>query len=105
VLEINDDIPIVSSSTILISLKEEVPKSSKDLEDISKTTFIGFVSEISPKGVTVRFSNGLTKLILPKDLESSLSSYKVGQVVRTGKNKLGRLTLKQKVIYFGNQKL
>jgi hypothetical protein len=44
----------------------------------------------------------MKKLILVKDLEivqDFLTLYKVGKVVRTSKNKLDRLTLKQSVIY------
>jgi len=44
----------------------------------------------------------MKKLIFVKDLEivqDFLTLYKVGKVVRTSKNKLDRLTLKQSVIY------
>jgi hypothetical protein len=52
--------------------------------------------------VTVRFLDGLKKLILVKDLETVqdfLELYRPGKVVRCSKNKLDRLTLKQSVIY------
>jgi hypothetical protein len=58
---------------------------------------VGFVSESNRKGVTVRFLAGLKKLVLIKDLENTnnfSSIYKVGKVVRVGKNKLDRLCLK-----------
>lgn len=65
----HEDIPIVTSHALLISLKDEVPKSAKDLE-ANQGTFVGFVSEVTPKGVIVRFMDGLKKLIVPKDLET-----------------------------------
>lgn len=51
---------------------------------------------------------GLKKLILIKDLETTnnfTSIYTIGKVVRVGKNKLDRLCLKQRVIYYGNTQL
>ena len=52
--------------------------------------------------MTLRFLNGLKKLVLVKDLETVqdfLDIYRPGKVVRCSKNKLDRLTLKSQVIY------
>lgn len=64
--------------------------------------FVGIVTESSRNGVMIRFLNGLKKLILVKDLETVQNFpeiYKPGKVVRVALNKLGRLCLKDNVIY------
>lgn len=57
------DFPIVCAKPELISLKEEFTFSD------SGRTFVAIVENVSGKyGVTLRFSNGLTKLIPLKDV-------------------------------------
>jgi hypothetical protein len=56
--------------------------------------------------VTLRFFDGLKKLILVKDLQTVqdfLTIYRPGKVVRCSKNKLDRLTLKSSVIYHSDR--
>lgn len=102
-MELVNEIPVITSMNELISHKEEIPKSNEEMSSESKRSSIGFISEVNKKGVTVRFLAGLKKLVLIKDLEttSNFSSiYKIGQVVRVAKNKLDRLCLKNKVVYY-----
>lgn len=68
----------------------------------SEQSFVGYVASVDRRGVTIGFIDGLKKLVLVKDLETVqdfMQIYKVGKVIRTTKNKLDRLTLKQAVIY------
>lgn len=101
VLDIQDDaLPIVSVQHDLLSLKEHIPKDQDDISNFE--SLVGLISSVDRRGVTLRFLNGIKKLVLVKDLETVqdfLTIYKVGKVVRAAKNKLDRLTLKQSVIY------
>jgi hypothetical protein len=81
-------------------LKDEIPKSAEDIANFP--SLIGVISQVDKRGVTIRFSHGIKKLVLVKDLETVQDFqyiYKVGKVVRAAKNKLDRLTLKQAVVY------
>lgn len=91
------DFPIVSAKPELISLKEEFTFAD------SGRSFVAIVENVSGKyGVTLRFSNGLTKLIALKDVpqaEKVGDNYPLGKVVRVAINaKTGRLSLKKVVI-------
>jgi len=58
-------IPIVCAKPELIALKEEFTFSA----DTVGTSFIGLVESVSAKtGVTLRFSNGVTKLVAMRDI-------------------------------------
>ena len=93
-------LPVISAQNDLLLLSQQIPKTPEDF--LTSQSFIGVISQVDRKGVLVSFFDGMKRLILVKDLEivqDFLSLYKVGKVVRTSKNKLDRLTLKQSVIY------
>jgi len=71
VLQLQEEggLPVISCQQDLIHLKEQIPKSNDDLSKAS--SFIGLVSSVDRKGVTLRFFDGLKKLVLVKDLETS----------------------------------
>jgi len=87
----------------LISLKEQIPKSNTDLNNEGENrVFTGIVNDCNKNGVVIRFLDGLKKLVIVKDLETVQNFpevYQVGKVVRVALNKLGRLCLKDNVIY------
>lgn len=83
-------------------MKESIPRTAEDLSKDSVTQYVGIVGNIDKRGVSVRFLDGLKKLVLVKDLETASDfqgAYKIGKVVRASKNKLDRITLKASVIY------
>ena len=95
-------LPIISALFEHLTFKDQIPSSNTAFADPEHQSFLGFVSQADRKGVTVRFLNGLKKLILVKDLETVQDFqdiYRPGKVVRCSKNKLDRLTLKLNVIY------
>jgi hypothetical protein len=96
----NSGLPIVTAHSEHLTFASQIPSSGDDFQ--ADSSFVGYVSHSDRKGVTVRFLNGLKKLILVKDLETVqdfAQVYTPGKVVRCSKNKLDRLTLKEQVIY------
>ena len=94
-------IALVSSQEELIALKDEILSGDKELT--SGDTYIGVINGIIGKAghVSVRFLNGIQKLIKVKDLNTTQDYKKIytpGKVIRVAVNKLGRLCTKQKVI-------
>ena len=64
---------------------------------------MALVEGVSPRhGVTLRFSNGVTKLVAMRDISQTeliARNYIVGQLVRVATNKTtGRLTLKRSLV-------
>lgn len=109
ILELQENgMAVVSSQHDLISLKEAIPKSNEDIQNPSTRSLVGVVSETSKNGVSVRFLDGLKKLVLVKELETAQdyqNVYKLGSVVRVAKNKVDRLTLKKSIVYYSNTDL
>lgn len=62
-------IPVISAQNDLISMRTQIPKAVEDFENA--TTFIGVICQVEKRGVTVRFHDGLKKVILVKDLETT----------------------------------
>jgi hypothetical protein len=62
-------IPVISAQNDLLAMRTQIPKAVEDFDNV--TTFIGVISQVEKKGVTVRFHDGLKKLILVKDLETT----------------------------------
>lgn len=105
----NEQFTTISAQPELIALKESIPKSNEDLKNDNQTgrVFTGVVNESSRAGVSLRFLNGLKKLVLVKDLETVQdfpTIYTPGMVVRAALNKLDRLCLKESVIYLNDAK-
>lgn len=70
ILEImNDALPIISAQQNLIAMKEMIPKSNTDITPESESrVYTGIVSESNRNGVSIRFLDGLRKLVIVKDL-------------------------------------
>ena len=105
VLELPEDsLPVISSQLELVAFKSQIPHTNEDFNENTTTysSYVGVVNSADRRGVTIRFHDGLKKLVLMKDLETSQDAakvYSVGKVVRASKNKLDRLTLKQSITY------
>ena len=95
-------LPLISAHFEHLTFPSSIPRDNTFFSSPELSSFLGFVSHSDRKGVTLRFLDGLTKLVLVKDLETVqdfLDLYLPGKVVRCSKNKLDRLTLKSAVIY------
>jgi hypothetical protein len=87
-------------------LKETIPTKSETISNEGDNrVFTGIVNECNKGGVQIRFLNGLMRQVLVKDLETVQNFptiYTPGKVVRVALNKLGRLTMKESVIYLND---
>ena len=91
------ELPVVSVKPELIALKEEFTFSD------SGRSFLAIVESVSSKhGVTLRFNNGVTKLVSMRDIVNAdkvADNYPVGKLVRAAINsKTSRLSLKKTVV-------
>ena len=92
-------VAILCAKPELIELKEEFTYQA----DSGSPCFVALVEGVSSRhGITLRFSNGVTKLVAMRDIsqtEHITRDYSIGQLVRVANNKTsGRLTLKKSVV-------
>jgi len=97
---------VISLQPELIELKGDILR--KDGQDETGelrqgSTYVGIVNGVVGKAgqISVRFMDGIQKLIKVKDLNTTQDYQRVyypGKVIRVGVNKLDRLCTKQKVI-------